>query len=193
MMEGIPVVARRWANRAMHEPVNPVGRLRIARRLPDRAFAEPSSGVGEQFEVRAVVGLRQHQHDEFAHGLAVRRIERERVPRANEQRNGRAEPVDAPMRNRDALTEAGRAELFAPDQFGPDAFRGYAAAARDVMRDEVEQLDRTFHGHVEQDVVRRTGVDESGRERRAAASVREVGLAADGGLMRLHADYSVSG
>ncbi|AOK18800.1 hypothetical protein WL67_22185 [Burkholderia ubonensis] len=53
------------------------------------ALAEEAGGIGQQFEVFAMVFFRHDQQDEFVHGPSVGSVEGKRIHRADEESDGR--------------------------------------------------------------------------------------------------------
>src|SRR5437773_3598512 len=64
--------------------------------------------------LRCVLGDKQHEY--LSHRLAIGRIERDGFTRPDERRERVVEALDAAVRDRDTLSEAGRAELLAREQ-----------------------------------------------------------------------------
>src|SRR5687767_5925806 len=76
--------------------------------------------------------LRHQQHEHQAHRVAVGRVERHRLREPHEGAERLLQPLDASVRDGDALAQARRAELLAREQ----------ALEHDVLRDAVEVLEQ---------------------------------------------------
>src|SRR6266540_3150555 len=87
-----------------------VGAGGAAHRLAQRLVAEHLRQLGEELQVLLGRLLRHQQDENQADGVAVGRVEGYRLRQPHECAERLLEPLDAPVRNGDALPEAGRAE-----------------------------------------------------------------------------------
>src|SRR6185503_14727376 len=105
-------------------------------RFAQRPVAEHLRQLREDLQV-LFGGLLRHQQDEGeAHRLAVGRLERHRLRETHEGAERLLQALDAAVRDRDALAEAGRAELLAREQ----AVEHGAAADLVVVLEEQTRL-----------------------------------------------------
>src|SRR4051812_6749749 len=130
----------RTLSRGIGRPLGdqPVGRLDVLRggqRLAQRRVAEHLGQLREQLEVR-LGGVLGHEHGEDeAHRLAVRRLEGDGLGGAHEGADRLLQRADAAVGNRDAVAEAGGAELLAVEERIEDP------RARDLPRILEQQAD----------------------------------------------------
>src|SRR2546421_13073812 len=84
--------------------------------IAERALREQRRRLGEELKMLLgrLPGNKQEEH--LPDGLAVRRVERNRLARSHECRKRVVEPLDASVRDGDALAQAGRAELLAREE-----------------------------------------------------------------------------
>src|SRR6516225_5773372 len=84
--------------------------------ITKRTLAEHLRKFGQKLQVLLGRMLGHEQYEDLRHRLAVRGVERNRLARSHESAERALESLDAPVRQRDALTEPGRAELLAREQ-----------------------------------------------------------------------------
>src|SRR5688572_13304747 len=124
-----------------------IGRCRCCEELlAERLLAEHLRELREDLEVHVGGPVRHEQHEDDAHVLSVGRIERDRLAHAHERADRVLESLDAPVRDGDALPEAGRAELL-PRKKAVEHF-----APRDVVVVLEEQPHLLEHAFLARDV-----------------------------------------
>src|SRR5206468_11423091 len=89
---------------------------RYAKPIAKRALAEHLCELGQKQQMLFGRVLGNEQDEDLSDRLAVGRVERDRLPRPHECAQRVRKALDASMGNRDALAEAGRAELFSREQ-----------------------------------------------------------------------------
>src|SRR5258706_4140237 len=92
------------------------GVWRAQHRFAQRAVAEHLRQRGEDLQVLLGRLLRHQQHEGDAYPLAVGGLERHRLCQAEEGAARLLQPLDAAVRDGDALGQPGRAELLAREQ-----------------------------------------------------------------------------
>src|SRR5512132_3654859 len=110
-----------------------VGRLRQP--IAKRALRKHLRKFGEQLQVLVGRMLGHEQDEQLVDGLAVRRVERDRLGEPRKRADRLAQPVNAAVRYRDTLPESRQAELLARGEARGDARVGQSGAAREHLAD----------------------------------------------------------
>src|SRR6185436_15008606 len=95
--------------------------------LAECLIAEHLREFAQYLQVQIGRPLRHQQHENKVHRLAVGRIERNRLAHTDHRAHGLFQALDAPMWDRNTLSQTGRAQLFAREEAVKDL------AARDVL------------------------------------------------------------
>src|SRR5262249_30994859 len=90
--------------------VDLLGRGGLEDRLPEARVLEQARDAGQRLEVDAGRVLRRHQREEQVGGLAVDGVEVHALARDAERRAQLRQPVELPVRDGDALADAGGAQ-----------------------------------------------------------------------------------
>src|SRR5436190_1021451 len=85
-------------------------------RLAQAAVGEHLRKLGEDLQVLLGRLLRYEKHEGEGDGRGVGRVERNRLRQPDESAERLLQPLDASVRNRDALAEAGRTQTLALEQ-----------------------------------------------------------------------------
>ena len=96
----------------------------VFRRSRNVAVGQHLGDLGQDLEVALRRRFRHQQEDQQADRLVVRRIERDRLPHPQHRRERVLQALDATVRDRDAVAEAGRAEALAREQVVGDGRAG---------------------------------------------------------------------
>ena len=147
-------------------------RSRPARLSRKRALGEHLRELREELQVLLGRLLGHQQHEHLGDRLAVRRVERDRRLEADERALRLAQAADAPVRNGDALAQAGRAQLLARLQAVDDDLPRQAAVGLEQRADRVEQARLRSRVEVEQDVPGRQQLGDLVHRGRSAGSWR---------------------
>src|SRR6185369_5878305 len=135
-----------------------VQRARVARRdhrVAQRTVAEKLRQLRKNLQM-LLGGLLGHQQDEHqVHRLAVRAVERDRLRQARERAECFLQPLDPPVRDRNALAEARRAETLAVEQAVEDQVAGDSVVVLEQQADLFEQALLAGYRQIEHDIARR--------------------------------------
>src|SRR6188768_3247395 len=89
------------------------GARRVRELVAEGALGEHLRELGQELQVKIGGLLRHEEHEHLRHGLAVGRVERDRLAQPHERAARLRKALDAAVRNRDALAEARGPELLA--------------------------------------------------------------------------------
>src|SRR5687767_14212946 len=117
-----------------------------------RLVAEHLSELGEDLQVLLGRLFGHQEHENQGHRVAVRGVERHGLGDADEGAEGLLQPLDAPVRDRNALSEAGRAQALAREQAVEHDAARKGVLVLEQQADLLEQALLARHLEVEQHV-----------------------------------------
>src|SRR5688500_3886757 len=142
------------------------GVARAAHRLAQRLVAEHLRELGEDLQVLLGRLLGHEQHEHQRHRVAVGRIEGNRLAQAEEGAEGVLQALDAAVRDRHALPQAGGAQALAREQAVEDDALGDAVVVLEEQPDLLEQALLARHLDIEVDMRGGQELGDEAHERR---------------------------
>ena len=129
--------------------------MALAQPAADLAVAQPPGDPAERLQVHGL-GARGHQeHEDEIDRLVVDRLEGDGVVQTPEEGVQVLDPLEAGVGQRDAFTDAGRAQLLALLQGGEDLARRDVGGGAGGGGDLAQQLPLAGDPHIHADVLGR--------------------------------------